>query len=289
MESSVRYTEKFLSVQGEALHTGEICTWLRLFACSLQCRGFGQKEPGNPETWEEQRPGINIKDITDLMTIPTPHVGCDSDYSWNAKFKHLVTKESAATIAQKILDMTPDGKFKDGKFGHVFTGGEPMMQQNAMYEILCYWDAEGIYPNWVGIETNGTQHFDPKVKWAWMWRKFDIYFSISPKLLHVSGEQPEKAINIDAIKSYLDLAPESYLKFVLNEDDRAWAQAEQIVNEIKAYGYDPAVWVMPVGGKATQQLDPAVARIADRAIFKNGWNVSPRVHLMIWGDEQIGR
>lgn len=290
----VKYTEKFYSIQGEALNTGKLCTWLRTYLCSLQCRGFGQVEPGNPETWEPQYATIDVKNITELEKVPTPTTGCDSAYSWSAQFKHLVKTKTTRELASEIRTLTPHGTF--GKIGHVFTGGEPLMQQQALAEIIDYWILDDDFPAWVGFETNVTQKLQPSLRGAIQRLKDKevlVYFSMSPKLLHVSGEQPKKAIRIDLMAEYVNLCPQSYLKFVLNEDPRAWDQAAEIVHILEHSGNchynDIDVWVMPVGGVIGQQLDPAVGRIADKAIRDYQWNVSPRVHVLVWGDDQIGR
>lgn len=291
----VKYTELFYSIQGEALNTGKLCTWLRLYLCSLQCRGFGQVEPGNPSTWAEQYPLIDVKNITELEKVPTPSTGCDSAYSWSAQFKHLVKTKTTRELATEIQELTPSGYF-GMKIGHVFTGGEPLMQQDAIAEIIDYWIEDDNFPAWVGFETNVTQKIKPTLRKAIQNLKDKeclVYFSMSPKLLHVAGEEPKKAIHIDLMAEYVNLCPQSYLKFVLNEDQRAWDQAENIVHVLEHCGScnysDIPVWVMPVGGVIGQQLDPAVGRIADKAIKEYQWNVSPRVHVLIWGDDQIGR
>lgn len=283
----IAYTETFFSIQGEAANTGRLCTWLRFFSCNLQCQGFGQKEPGNPDSWEPQRM-VDPKDFIELTQVPTPTVGCDSDYSWNAKFKHLVKKNTAREIADLVRNTIPDRSFK-GKIGHVFTGGEPMIQQQAIIDIIECWVEDGDVPAWVAYETNGTKKLLPVFKEYLQQTDIPMYFSISPKLLHVAGEQPSKAIKPECLSDMIATLPDSYLKFVLNEDPRAWEQCEQVIADVKKLsGVDPEVWVMPVGAHADQQLDPAVDRIADKAIFQYGWNVSPRVHIMIWSD-QIGR
>lgn len=284
----IRYTETFYSIQGEALNTGRLCTWLRLFGCTLQCRGFGQKEPGNPDTWVPQR-DVDPKQFIELTHIPTPEVGCDSDYSWNGRFKHLVKTGSAREIADEIRNTIPDGMFGTS-VGHVFTGGEPLMNQQSVMDIVDCWIEDGDTPAWIGVETNGTQKLKPEFVQYISGLGIPMYFSISPKLLHVSGEQPDKAIKVDNIVEYIKTKPTSYLKLVLNEDERAWNQALHLVNDVRTQlESDVDVWVMPVGGVSNQQLDSAVGRIADKAIFEYKWNVSPRVHVLVWADEQIGR
>lgn len=287
--TDVRYTEKFLSVQGEGRNTGKLCTWLRLFACSLQCAGFGQPDPADKTTWIKPI-DFNPKDKKSLSEIPTPKYGCDSAYSISGLYKHLATEEKAKKVARQIVDMTPNKSFMSeskNPIGHVFTGGEPLMQQDAIIKIIDTWIDDGDWPAWITFETNGTQKLTEefKNKLLTYQHQFDIEitFSASPKLLHVSGEKPEKAIKIDIIKEYAEYG-NSYLKFVLNADDRAWQQAEEISKQL-----DMEVWVMPVGGVVEQQTDPIVGKIADRAIFDYGWNVSARTHVYIWGNDQMGR
>lgn len=292
----ILYTEEFFSVQGESLHTGRLCSWLRLFSCNLQCRGFGQEEPSKPESWIDPYDGIIAKEeYTNLEQVPTPDRGCDSAYSWSAKFKHLVKRDDPNDIADRLKSMIVYDKHSGvPKSGHIFTGGEPLLQQSGIVQILKRW-RETLdpynYPMFIGFETNGThspsEELLAEIRWIQSYTTCDVYFSISPKLEHVSGELPKKAINLEAIKDLLDVGDNSYLKFVLNEDENAWTQAQGIVSELEAE-WPLDVWVMPVGGLPEQQLDPAVGRIADKAISK-GWNVSPRVHLMLWGSDQIGR
>ena len=51
MQKEHLYSEIFHSIQGEGFYTGYPTLWLRLWACNLQCHGFGQKDPADPSTW----------------------------------------------------------------------------------------------------------------------------------------------------------------------------------------------------------------------------------------------
>lgn len=288
----IRYTEKFYSVQGEALNTGKLCTWLRTFSCTLECKGFGQKEPGNPSSWEKQYTNEQIIAISSVEGVPTPKYGCDSAYSWSKDFRHLAKKEDTRTLATEIRNLIPSGSFGN-KIGHVFTGGEPMMHQKAIAEILQHWFNDRDYPAWLCFETNGTVDLTEDLENT-LHTLTDygctVYFSISPKLLHVAGEQPEKAIKPNIIANLINRFPTSYLKIVLNTDQRAWQQAEALVETVNGLVEyeEPEVWVMPVGGTFEQQDSDQSGIIADIAIAKE-WNVSPRVHVMLWKNDQIGR
>lgn len=289
----VRYSENpFLSVQGEGKYTGELCTWLRLFACNLQCAGFSQPDPADPKTYIKPI-NFNPKEITRLEDIPTPKYGCDSAYSVSAQYKHLAKTADYKTIGDEIIKLLPFGLFqhpnKPNKIGHVFTGGEPLLQQKAIIGIVAYWLSTNNYPHRITFETNGTQSLsDEFVNQIAMWKYhgIEVVFSISPKLLHTSGEHPDKAIKFDVIKQLKEVGSKTYLKFVLNQDERSWQQASDIVSCLDS---SIEVWAMPVGGVYEQQCNPEVSKLADKAIFEYGWHISNRTHIIMWGNDQMGR
>ena len=51
-EKKYYYSEIFYSIQGEGHYTGVPTAWIRFFLCNLQCNGFGQIDPTNPDTYE---------------------------------------------------------------------------------------------------------------------------------------------------------------------------------------------------------------------------------------------
>ena len=44
------YSEIFRSIQGEGIYTGVPTVWLRMFGCNLECNGFGQDDPTDPDS-----------------------------------------------------------------------------------------------------------------------------------------------------------------------------------------------------------------------------------------------
>ena len=52
VEKKFYYSEIFHSIQGEGHYTGVPTAWIRFFLCNLQCNGFGQIGPTNPDTYE---------------------------------------------------------------------------------------------------------------------------------------------------------------------------------------------------------------------------------------------
>ena len=45
------YSEIFRSIQGEGVYTGVPTVWLRMFGCNLECNGFGQDDPTDPDSY----------------------------------------------------------------------------------------------------------------------------------------------------------------------------------------------------------------------------------------------
>ena len=61
------YSEIFKSIQGEGHYTGVTTVWLRFFGCNLECNGFGQKDPTNPDTYILPYKDIDLIDIANLL------------------------------------------------------------------------------------------------------------------------------------------------------------------------------------------------------------------------------
>ncbi len=79
----VAYSEIFHSIQGEGKYTGVPTAWLRFFLCNLQCDGFMQKDPTNPDTYELPYLNIDPQEFESLEDLPVFNKGCDSSYSWS--------------------------------------------------------------------------------------------------------------------------------------------------------------------------------------------------------------
>ena len=288
MSKQYAYSEIFYSMQGEGKYTGEPTAWLRYFLCNLQCDGFGQTDPTNPDTYKLPYQNIDVSSIKRIEDLPVFERGCDSSYSWSAKFKHLQHKETAAEIAEKILDTIPNRKFANN-IHMCFTGGEPMMKhaQAASVEVLKYYDSQKQEIPSVTFETNGTQELTDDFVGYWASNmSTELFFSVSPKLWTVAGEKREKAIQPEVVASYCDLSDQGQLKFVCNGAEDSWNEIEEVVQIFRNAGVTYPVWIMPLGGTVEGQKGtiaghiPAHA-IADEALHR-GYRVSARVHAYLW-------
>jgi len=297
-DKKIAYSEIFHSIQGEGHYTGRPTAWLRFFLCNLQCDGFGQKDPTDPSTYVLPYKEIKVEDIRRLEDLPVWKYGCDSSYSWSAKFKHLQHKHTAAEICNRIRQSmyhpsNPEGRFnkQDGTMQHMcFTGGEPLMKhaQEAAIGIIDQFATEGDFPLYVTWETNGTQPLTSEFANYFSEYPGEVFFSVSPKLWRTSGEKPEDAIKPEIVKTYENLSRNGQLKFVVNGTEESWNELEETVALFRDAGVTYPVWVMGVGAtleaqKGTEAGYIGEAHIATEA-FKRGYNYSSRVHVHIWGN-----
>ena len=93
VEKKFYYSEIFYSIQGEGHYTGVPTAWIRFFLCNLQCNGFGQIDPTNPETYDLPFENFDVSSVKKVEDLPVWDKGCDSSYTWAKKFKQLMGQE----------------------------------------------------------------------------------------------------------------------------------------------------------------------------------------------------
>lgn len=306
----IAYSEIFHSIQGEGYYTGVPSTWLRFFLCNLQCDGFGQDDPTNPDSYELPYQKIDVSDITKIEDLPVWEKGCDSSYSWSKKFKHLQHKHTAEEIADLLVESHTNEFNPNGKWTHELsgqdihwcvTGGEPLMKhaQKAFVDIWGVYRGRSVghKPLNVTWETNGTQELtDDFYEFVGNRGCFTAtpFISCSPKLFTVSGEEAKRAIKPEFVKKYDTMVgrskghgsggiPNGQLKFVLGPKKEQWEELDDVVSQFRAAGVDWPVWIMPVGATLEGQAmcDGDVAKMAQ----SRGYSVSARVHTYLYGNE----
>ena len=281
------------TIQGEGFRTGVLAIFLRYFGCNLECNGFGQKEPTKPETYVLPYETLDLIDVKVLEDLPVFEYGCDSSYSWSKKYRHLAKAYQTEELAGNIYSLLPGGKFKHPVTGQTYdlclTGGETMMQQKQIVDLIGYMIEQDNFPYDIQIETNGTKQisqeladFIQQTTEGVANGKINWHFSISPKLWNVAGETDAVAWKPDVIKRYFDVNPAGWMKFVVNGNDDTWEELERKTAELRANGTMFPVFVMPVGSTAESQTDSNVlGKIADRAT-KAGYHISGRLHAILW-------
>jgi len=293
VEKKYYYSEIFHSIQGEGHYTGVPTAWIRFFLCNLQCNGFGQIDPTNPDTYELPFEDFDVSSIDKVEDLPVWDKGCDSSYTWAKKFKGLMGYETPKVLAHKIVDIMKTDENWNGLFLHpvsrqhqhlCFTGGEPLMVTGQQAIVGIYKELERIsnLPSSMTFETNGTQKLrDPFKQWIADTPE-EIFFSVSPKLFTVSGEKPEKAIKPEIVAEYQKCSDRGQLKFVVGDSEKQWNEMEGVIEEFRDAGVTWPVWVMPVGAREEEQTASA-GKVAEKA-FKRGYNVAARVHVYLFGN-----
>lgn len=237
---NLRVNEIFASIQGEGPSLGQPMTFLRLAGCNLQCR------------W------------------------CDTPFSWNfgqgdgieERFGHKtykVDEESHAMsieeVAEKVLTSQPKNL--------VITGGEPVLQQDALIELIGVLRGRGV--EWVEVETNGTVAIKPELL------SLINQINCSPKLSN-SGNEVRMRYHKEVLKQY-QASGKAIFKFVVVDVTDT--------NEIKYLAEECGLtdnWLMPQARTREEHLlmQEKVSALAQA----NGWSYTPREHILLWNDKR---
>jgi organic radical activating enzyme len=186
---------------------------------------------------------------------------CDTPYSWDWKrydpaveLRELEVGEVAARIRAMDVPMV------------IVTGGEPLLQQRAVVALLRL--LPGLA---VEVETNGIHVAEPELV-----ERVDR-FNVSPKLAN-AGIERSRRYKPDVLRTF-QATGKAVFKFVacetpdLDEIDAMVAECELT-----------DVWVMPEGADAPTLVARA-QRLAD-AVAARGWHLTPRLHILLWGDQR---
>lgn len=295
-----KYSETFYSAQGEGQFTGRPSLWIRFYLCNLQCDGFGQDDPTDPDSWELPYNELDLTDITQVEDLPVFSKGCDSSYTWSKKYRHLMKDKTAVEIVDELEALLPEGKFvhSNGQDVHmVFTGGEPMMKNNqeAMKEIIQEFATRNNLPKNVTVETNGTREITDLASNAIKaitsrWNLGTWFWSISPKLWSTAGEKPSRAIKPDVVGEYFRRSQDGQLKYVVNGSDPSWLEVNSYTQAFRDAGVPWDVWIMAAGARE-EDLSKIVrgdqsheSVISDEAGAR-GYSFAARVHCHVHGNK----
>jgi 7-carboxy-7-deazaguanine synthase len=186
---------------------------------------------------------------------------CDTPYSWDWKrydpaveLREIDVGEVAASI--RAMDVPRV----------VVTGGEPLLQQRALVELLRL--LPGLA---VEVETNGIHAPEPELV------EHVERFNVSPKLAN-AGIERSRRYKPEVLRA-LQATGKAVFKFVACEPPDL-DEIEAMVAECELTD----VWVMPEGTDA-QTLVARAQRLAD-AVVARGWHLTPRLHILLWGDER---
>lgn len=244
----------FKTIQGECRYTGLSAVFLRLALCNLTCIGY--KSPGAP-------------------------FGCDTYAQWNQKHEMTFDELNTYFEMNKYVEAIKSGSRL------IITGGEPLIQGNALGEWLFQFIKKyQISKINIDFETNGTISPDQFIK-SFFNEKSDfesnkdisVNFVICPKL-STNGDPESKRYNPDVLQYYNKYCKTGTVdfKFVVN--------SEEDIKEIKDKYIEPGlidenkIWLMPTAG-CREELIERSEKVANWCI-ENNWKFSNRLHIMIW-------
>lgn len=192
---------------------------------------------------------------------------CDTPYTWDWTGKNGTTYDPKVEITETSTESLV-GAVAGRAPLVVVTGGEPLVQRQGLVEFidrLMVADPSVA----VEVETNGTH---PPLK-----EMIGVRYNVSPKLAN-SGVPESRRIREHAILSLVD-SHRARWKFVV-ADHRDLDEVDALVAR---FGLGD-VWLMPEGRNAPTLL-ARLGWLADAAIAR-GYNVTPRVHVLAWGDRR---
>ena len=188
---------------------------------------------------------------------------CDTPYTWDWR-RFNQREESKQMPVDDVLDWV----LRHDATLVVITGGEPLVQQRCLRPLV---EALSMAGRQVEIETNGTIAPDPALT------AHVHLFNVSPKLPG-SGVENARAIRTSALAA-LCATGKAVFKFVI----AAPGDVEEVVGLQARLGLVP-VWVMPQGTTADAVLTGA--RALAEVSLAHGWNLTLRLHVLLWGDER---
>lgn len=283
MSINFRISEIFHSIEGEGPYVGWPTLFIRFFGCNFTCKGFSNPNMEDIElpSEEEIKKAAHLKDIALKYDR-----GCDSIYSWHPRFKPLARWYDLEGLHKAISAVLNKGGTPEVPSLVSFTGGEPMLHQLAIVEIVqkaAVMSLPSIYG--ILIETNGSIAPNKKLISVLNECKHKVIWSNSPKLSN-SCEPFEKAIRPKEVAlQRAVLNSEQYFKFVSSGKD---SEFQEILTAIEKYRevmriYPHQIYVMPEG--ATLEQQNAVQRKVAEQCMRYGFNFCPRIHVNLFGNE----
>ncbi len=150
----------------------------------------------------------------------------------------------------------------------VVTGGEPLLQQRALAELAGACNERGWL---VEIETAGTLAPSAGLVAA------VARWNVSPKLAN-SGVPAERRRKLDVLRA-LQATGRGSFKFVVTDP----ADLDEVAELVEACGLAD-IWIMPEGTDAATVI--ARMQLLAEPVLARGWNLTPRLHILIWGDRR---
>lgn len=238
--------EIFHTLQGEGVGVGMPAVFVRLSLCNLHC------------------------------------VWCDTEHTWNFEGTSWVHEKDTEAGAAKhvkrdaIVEMTVEEVAVEVRsFGCrrvVLTGGEPLLQEGALLELMSELRKDGAV--WYfEIETNGT-----RMPGRDFIEAMD-QFNVSPKLAN-SGVAVASRRKVEVLRG-LSVTGKAWFKFVVEGE----GDLEEIFELAEEGGIGRGQMVLMPEGRTTEDIDLVAPWLAERC-RDLGIRFSDRLHVRLWGDKR---
>jgi len=198
---------------------------------------------------------------------------CDTPYTWDWKGKNGTVynpkDETVGMYPEQIVYQIEQMGLPKGSH-IVFSGGEPMLQQTKLLIVMKMLKARKYK---IEIETNGTI----KIRDDEFFKVVD-FINCSPKLPN-SGMSLDETIKPEVIKQYQKNGKKTMFKFVIC-DPKDLDIVKEIVKENKLKN----IYIMAEGSNNKDQY--LNMHTLAPAILEAGFNISPRLHTLLWNEER---
>lgn len=278
----------FISIQGEGMWAGRPSIFIRYAGCNLRCQ-FGLKCENHSASRDIpdyiQEVIDNLDHYTDVKDLPVFPNYCDTYIGILPEFKRFwVTYNSTEELAAEIYKLIEDKPaYQDlSDVDLVFTGGEPLLHQDKIIDLLEYLKKQPYGKNAqnVSYETNGTIVISKEnmKRFKEYSMHNEVTFSISPKIssANYSFNETCKAhvpANLEQVSSF------TILKFVVKEEADIKMVKEFTETYQRTGWIGDGVFLMPCGGKADPDFDQTQITVFDLCV-KYGYNFSPRLQMI---------
>jgi 7-carboxy-7-deazaguanine synthase len=192
-------------------------------------------------------------------------VWCDTKYTWDwANFdpKTEILPLTSEDIEERILRYDCPHL--------VITGGEPMMQQDALAPLALSLKGRGFY---IEVETNGTLAPNADMEQA------VSQWNVSPKLAN-SGVDADKREIAESLTAFA-ASEKSYFKFVLSQP----TDVDEVLTLVERYAIQPQRVILMPQGTTRKAIEEGSQWVTDLCT-KHGFRFSSRMHILLWGDKR---
>lgn len=230
---------------------------------------LSRQPSGEPEIFHSlQGEGHNIGTPTVFLRLALCNLTCswcDTKYTWDwANFdpRREVLSLSPSDIEERILAYD---------CAHlVITGGEPMMQQDALAPLVLSLKDRGLF---IEVETNGT--IAPSADMACAVSQWNV----SPKLANSGVDSARREVP-DVFRTFANIE-EAHFKFVMSQP----SDIDEVLALVDRYAIPKQrVILMPQGTtqKAIEEGSLWVAALCTKHAFR----FTTRLHILLWGDKR---